>query len=130
MLAAVAGPTGVPVTYATIARLRKGQTRPRPALLARLSELLGVGEDELIGGDAPKSRKKSLARPLFPLKPEVAQIPATLLPPPDSLEARMARIVAIQQQMADAVALKSELVGLIDSVASELTRIKNSTATS
>lgn len=120
-LAAVAGSNGEGVTFATIARLRKGQTRPRQALLTRLAELLDVSEQEILGGDMPTGLKreqssKSQPRPL---------IQASALPHPDSLEAKMARILVIQKQIAAADTLKPELNRLLDDVAGELNKLKS-----
>lgn len=127
-LAAIAGPDSTPVTFATIARLRNGNTRPRPALLSRLAELLEVSADVLIGNDAPASRmihgdfrKPEVQKHMA--KPTIAQ-PSTTPPAQDTLEWRMNRIVAIKKQIADADALKPELATLIEQVGSELTRLK------
>jgi len=127
-LAAVAGPDGSPVTFATISRLRNGNTRPRPALLTRLSELLDVSEDELIGTDAPMSRRVTTeAVPLFCSSAQVStpKVIAPKAPPmPDTLEWRMHRIIALQKQIADAELAKTELATLIEQVGAELNRLK------
>jgi transcriptional regulator with XRE-family HTH domain len=123
-LAAIAGPDGSAVTYATIARLMKGQTRPRPALQARLAELLGVSESELIGDDAPASRRLALDDPLLFSKPKELAIAPRAQPAPDTLEWRMGRIIALQKQIAAAEAIKPELATLISEVGSELARLK------
>lgn len=132
-LAAIAGPEGNPVTFATIARLRNGNTRPRPNLLARLAELLEVSEDELIGDDAPKSRGTNRDLGMFgvALPPKAKPATPSYATPPskDTLEWRMNRIVALQKQIAEAEALKSELADLLDQVASEIARMRTSALT-
>jgi transcriptional regulator with XRE-family HTH domain len=127
-LASIAGPTGGAVTFATIARLRKGQTRPRPALTERLAHILEVTPEELLGDDAPASRKFGSDSPVATtskIKPHPIERPEPE-PPADkeSLAWKMARIVAIQRQIADAEAAKSELAHLLEEVGSELTRLK------
>jgi transcriptional regulator with XRE-family HTH domain len=49
-LAGISGPPekGGKVTFATISRIRNGQSRPRPVLAKRLAELFGVSVDELL----------------------------------------------------------------------------------
>jgi transcriptional regulator with XRE-family HTH domain len=122
-LAAIAG-DGKAVSYASIARLAKGQTRPRPALTARLAEILSVSPEELLGDDMPKSRKGS--RVATPTKSATTPQVTTALTnsDPDSLEWKMARIIAIQQQLEAADSLRSELARLADDVSSELAKLK------
>ena len=121
-LAAISGPNATPVTFATISRICKGQTRPRPALLARLAELLEVGEAELIGDDAPMSRIRRGTK-LSSGNPD----PAKAAPRPDTLQGKMYRIAEIQQQIAAAEALKPELARLLDEVGAEIASLKSQT---
>lgn len=116
-LAAVAGPEGGGVTFATIARIRKGQTRPRAALLARLAAILDVTEEEIIGDDQPLSRKRGQSKTGLGGDVSLAR--------PNSLEAKMARIQEIRRQLEAADRLKLELARLVDEVAAELEILKN-----
>ena len=119
-LAATAGQNGEGVTFATIARLRKGQTRPRPALLRRLAELFGVTEEEIIGDDAPKSRKRLKTAKLSRETKAHADAP----PRPNSLEWKLGRIQSLRKQIDAADNLKPELQRLCDEVQAEIQRVK------
>ncbi len=124
-LAALAGSDGKGVTFATIARLRKGQTRPRPALLTKLAQILEVSESEIVGDDAPKSRKRGEASKLSFETKAFSDSP----PRPNSLEGKMARIQAIRKLIDAADNLKPELQRLCDEVAAELEKIKDQSVT-
>jgi len=109
-----------PVTFATIARLRKGQTRPRPTLLKRLAEILDVSESEIIGDDAPKSRKRLKTRNNPPETKAHADAP----PRPNSLEWKLGRIQFLRKQIDAADILKPELSRLCEEVQAEIQRVK------
>lgn len=128
-LAAIAG-DGKAVTYATIARLAKGQTRPRPALTARLAEILSVTTEELLGDDTPKSRKGTVSTKA-PSSTSATQATDLTLSSsnPDTLEWKMARIVAIQNQINAADSLRPELTQLLDAVSLELASLRRNNTT-
>ena len=123
-IAALAGSDGKGVTFATISRLRKGQTRPRAALLNRLAEIFEVSPIDIIGTDGliPRNTGQSRERPF--------QAPAIVDSPcyADSLEGKMARIQSMRLQIAAAEALKPELALLVDEVTRELAKIKVETS--
>lgn len=110
----------VPVTFATIARLRKGQTRPRPTLLKRLAEILDVSESEIIGDDGPKSRKMVQGGKLS----AATKAPTDALPRGNTIEGKMARIQTIRKLIAEADNLKPELQRLCDELQAEIQRVK------